>query len=130
MHPTAGLVMTRPIRRVRASTRQQAPATPPRAQPPSSTTGEPLEGVPGCCHSGMLRGARALHARLGALLAAFEAGGGGRRVTLVGHSLGAGVAAILACLLRRPGGAGRAQCYAFEAPACMDLAIAEACSGT
>ncbi len=49
-------------------------------------------------------------------------------MTLVGHSLGAGVAAILACILKDMG-LKRLRCYAFETPACVGRVLAEECGG-
>ncbi|EFN52035.1 hypothetical protein CHLNCDRAFT_139223 [Chlorella variabilis] len=81
----------------------------------------------GHCHSGMGRAALFLGAKFGPLLRPLYAQG--LRVTLVGHSLGAGVASLLAVYLRNRGlGADRLRCWAYETPACMDLELAQGCS--
>jgi len=50
-------------------------------------------------------------------------------VTVVGHSLGAGVASLLSLLLKDRGlKPGTLRSVAYEPPACMDLALAEACA--
>ena len=48
------------------------------------------------------------------------------------HASLSGVASLLAVFLRRSYGLGpeRLHCYAFEAPACMDLELALSCTGT
>lgn len=52
----------------------------------------------------------------------------GWQVTLTGHSLGAGVASLLACLLKEEG-VRQLRCYAFEPPAVMGRHLAESCAG-
>ena len=91
--------------------------------------GEDLQVAGAFGHSGMSRAARFLYRKFGGLLALLARQG--LTVTLVGHSLGAGVAALLALLLKAEGGLGaeQLQCWAFCTPACMDLDSARACSG-
>ena len=52
----------------------------------------------------------------------------GFRVTLVGHSLGAGAAALMA-LMFKAASVSNVTCYAFATPNCVDLALADECSG-
>eukprot|EP00887_Chlorella_sp_A99_P004227 scaffold15.g4227.t1 len=92
--------------------------------------GAPLGAGAVTGHSGMVRGAVFLGAKLRGLLGALAAAG--LRVTVVGHSLSAGVAALLAVYLRDclgAGAAGALRCYGYETPACMDLRAARACAG-
>ena len=49
------------------------------------------------------------------------------QVTLVGHSLGAGAAALLAMMLRAKG-ITNMHCYAFAAPMCCEPDLAASCS--
>lgn len=60
---------------------------------------EPFMG--GHCHSGMLAGARAIVERHAATLEALLRARPGFRVACLGHSLGGGVAALIATLLRQ-----------------------------
>jgi len=77
-------------------------------------------------HAGIAKAAGFLSAKFGTLLRAlYDAG---LTVTLVGHSLGAGVASLLALFLHQQGlEPGRLRCLAYEPPACMDLPLAQAC---
>lgn len=78
-------------------------------------------------HGGMTRASQFLAEKFGLLL--FTLVSGGARVTLLGHSLGGGVAALLALILQRMGmDASCLRCLAYEPPACMDLPLAEACA--
>ena len=52
----------------------------------------------------------------------------GFRVTLVGHSLGAGAAALMALMFKHASVAD-VTCYAFATPNCVDLTLADECSG-
>ncbi|KAL4435196.1 hypothetical protein ABPG77_001878 [Micractinium sp. CCAP 211/92] len=88
------------------------------------TADRPLRGY---CHCGMGRAAAYLGEKFGPLLLPLYQQG--LRVTLVGHSLGAGVASLLAVYLWNRGvGPDRLHCWAFETPACMDLQLAKACT--
>ena len=51
----------------------------------------------------------------------------GYRITIVGHSLGAGAASILALKYKQEG-IKEVVCYAFATPNCVDLALAEQCA--
>lgn len=51
----------------------------------------------------------------------------GYRITIVGHSLGAGAASILALKYKQEG-IQQVVCYAFATPNCVDLALAEQCA--
>lgn len=84
-----------------------------------------LKGTSYYCHTGMCKGAMVLSSRVSDLLAAAEAQG--FTITLVGHSLGAGVVAILACTLKDRG-LKKLRCYAYETPACMGKDLAESCA--
>lgn len=88
-----------------------------------------LGGMAGQAHAGMLRSARRLNQPLAA---AVELGlaklGGAPRVVLCGHSLGAGVAALLAALWTDSDTfAGvDVECLAFACPQVFDAGLAEA----
>ncbi|KAK2079953.1 hypothetical protein QBZ16_002348 [Prototheca wickerhamii] len=78
------------------------------------------------CHSGMCKAVRYLSSRFRSFLLAMDQAG--YRITLVGHSLGAGVASLWAAFLKRKGtGADSLACYAYEVPPCMDLRLAHFC---
>jgi len=80
-------------------------------------------------HSGMAKAASYLVEKFGPMLCMLR--DSGMKVTLIGHSLGAGVASIVALYLKqRKYGfdSTSLQCFAFEPPACLDLSLAEACS--
>ena len=81
-------------------------------------------------HRGMARAARWVVrqnlATLRELLAASPAGGPARRLTVLGHSLGAGTAAIAAVILKEHFPSLR--CVAFATPPCLDLAAGTACA--
>ena len=111
------------------------------------------------CHSGMCKAVRYLSSRFRSFLLAMDQAGvcelrfssvpmnlfqswmasscvihhptsAGYRITLVGHSLGAGVASLWAAFLKRKGiGADSLACYAYEVPPCMDLRLAHFCKG-
>lgn len=49
------------------------------------------------------------------------------QLTLVGHSLGAGAAALLAMMLKARG-INNVHCYAFAPPMCCELDLASTCS--
>lgn len=51
----------------------------------------------------------------------------GYKITIVGHSLGSGCAAILTYLLK-DSGVDNVRCYAFATPNCVDLPLAERCA--
>jgi pimeloyl-ACP methyl ester carboxylesterase len=80
----------------------------------------------GIAHSGMARAAEYLFARFSDFLTEAAVQG---QVTIVGHSLGAGVAALLTYKLKRTGvDRGlelRVRCLAYEPPACMNRHMAE-----
>ncbi len=80
-------------------------------------------------HAGMAKAAFFLAEKFGSMLCMLR--DAGVKVTLIGHSLGAGVASILALHLKQKKygfTAETLQCFAFEPPACLDLPLAEACS--
>jgi hypothetical protein len=80
-------------------------------------------------HAGMAKAAFFLVEKFGAMLCRLR--DSGVKVTLVGHSLGAGVASILALHLKQKKygfDASTLQCLAFEPPALMDLPLALSCS--
>lgn len=60
-----------------------------------------------------------------ALQAMHEAG---FRLTLVGHSLGAGAAVLLSVMFREAG-IERLRCYAFAPPNCVDARLSAGCAG-
>ncbi|KAJ8608390.1 hypothetical protein CTAYLR_008154 [Chrysophaeum taylorii] len=75
----------------------------------------------GYAHCGMLAAARAILDKCGArkvLETLFDAG---FELEIVGHSMGAGVAAVLAALLDKP-----ATCVCFAPPACVSPCLADA----
>jgi hypothetical protein len=53
-------------------------------------------------------------------------GEAGYSIMLVGHSLGAGAAALMAMMYKR-GGISHLSCYAFATPNCVSLSLAEGC---
>jgi len=77
-------------------------------------------------HSGMASAAAFLYDRLAPLVAAFAAEG--RDVVIVGHSLGAGTAALLATKLVAAGAvtANAVHCYCLAPPPAVDPALAAA----
>ncbi|KAG7670917.1 hypothetical protein Ndes2526B_g01318 [Nannochloris sp. 'desiccata'] len=90
-----------------------------------STTPTPVVSA----HAGMAKAALFLVEKFGPMLCMLR--DSGMKVTLIGHSLGAGVASIVALHLKqRKYGFNYStlQCFAFEPPACLDLPLAEACS--
>lgn len=94
----------------------------------------PLElgGVAGKAHEGMLKAARKLEEVLrGVVNAGFESLGR-RRLRVVGHSLGAGVAALLTALWVDAGQFPGAdvQCVAFACPQVLDMQLASAAEHT
>jgi hypothetical protein len=80
-------------------------------------------------HAGMAKAASFLVEKFGPMLCMLR--DSGMKVTLIGHSLGAGVASIVALYLkhRKYGfNSTSLRCFAYEPPACLDLPLAEACS--
>ncbi|EGB11412.1 diacylglycerol lipase [Aureococcus anophagefferens] len=75
-------------------------------------------------HGGILRAARAILNDCGAGEAVDALRARGVRVTCVGHSLGGGVAALVATLLNDHGALPRVRCYAFATPACVSADLA------
>ncbi|KAL6785196.1 hypothetical protein ACKKBG_A02840 [Auxenochlorella protothecoides x Auxenochlorella symbiontica] len=89
-------------------------------------TGESFDDEDILCHSGMCKAVRYLSARFRALLMPMQEAG--YQVTIVGHSLGAGVASLLTAYFKRKGmDPRRLQCVAYETPPCMDLSLARDC---
>lgn len=87
--------------------------------------GKEFDGTGRCVHAGICDAATWLGGRIGAIAAALEKQG--YRIAIVGHSLGAGVAALLGLYLTRRG-LTNLHCYAFETPACVPLELATDCS--
>jgi hypothetical protein len=86
--------------------------------------------VLGHAHFGMLAAARWLRGEVAPSLEAALAANPGFSLYLVGHSLGAGTAAMLTMMLRERGGAfAGARCVAIACPACMTLELARSCAG-
>ena len=79
-------------------------------------------------HGGMLRAARAILDECGARRAVARLRANGYALTVVGHSLGAGVAVLLTALLNADDAASSAQrvkCFAFACPACASEALTD-----
>ena len=51
----------------------------------------------------------------------------GHSITVVGHSLGAGAAALMSMMFKQRG-ISRVSCYAFATPNCVSLSLAERCA--
>ena len=83
-----------------------------------------LGGRTYAAHGAMLRAARALLDECGLRAAFLQLRDAGYSLTLVGHSLGAGVAAILTALLLHEHPTAR--CVAYATPACVDASLAHA----
>mmetsp|Transcript_9579 Transcript_9579/g.30663 ORF Transcript_9579/g.30663 Transcript_9579/m.30663 type:complete len:485 (+) Transcript_9579:244-1698(+) len=84
---------------------------------------EPVAFKGGRCHRGMLLAARAVLDDCGARRLVDALLARGFNLTLVGHSLGAGVAVIIAALLDR---VDRVDCVAYATPACVSPDLADA----
>ena len=82
----------------------------------------------GNAHAGMAKAALFLADKFSDLLCALR--DSGYLITLMGHSLGAGISSLLALYLCEVRGftAETLRCVAYEPPACMDLCLAEKCS--
>ena len=78
-------------------------------------------------HAGMTKTALFLADKYGTVLQGLK--DGGYRVTLVGHSLGAGVTSLFALYLKQNLGftPDSLRCFAFEPPACMERSLSQAC---
>jgi len=91
-----------------------------------------LGGHSGLAHDGMWRAAERLEGKLAELaeeaLGRLVAGVGARRVIITGHSLGAGVAALVAAQWRDRGrfAGGAVECVAFACPQVLDAELAQA----
>ena len=84
-------------------------------------------GVACSAHSGMAKAALSLALRFEDLLCSLR--DTGHMVTLVGHSLGAGVSSLLAIHLKQKGFTSEnLRCFAYEPPACVDLPLAMDCA--
>ncbi|KAF4675880.1 hypothetical protein FOL47_007121 [Perkinsus chesapeaki] len=84
------------------------------------------DGTMGHCHMGMLVAAQHLVREVGSCLARLHSEG--YRISLTGHSLGAGIAS-LACLILRQDvmtNCDTLTCVGFGSPACMDETLASA----
>eukprot|EP00931_Biecheleriopsis_adriatica_P100930 TRINITY_DN76164_c0_g1_i1.p1 TRINITY_DN76164_c0_g1~~TRINITY_DN76164_c0_g1_i1.p1 ORF type:complete len:661 (-),score=125.97 TRINITY_DN76164_c0_g1_i1:73-2055(-) len=91
-----------------------------------------FKGRAGLAHAGMLKAARALEERLvDAIETGLEKLSGPQKVLICGHSLGAGVAALLTELLLDSGRLGHAslQCLAFACPQVLDAKLAKHAEG-
>jgi len=89
-------------------------------------------GVTGKVHEGMFAAATFVHCNTAGVLKRAVEEHPGWPVIVTGHSLGGGVAAVLAMLLREPEGcppavAGRVSCVALGCPAVMTTNLADAC---
>lgn len=86
--------------------------------------------VLGYAHLGMLASARWLRDEVTGPMEAALADNPGYRPLLIGHSLGAGAAAMLCMMLReRPGALSQTTCIAIACPACMTAELARSCAG-
>ena len=82
-----------------------------------------IGGLPYHVHGGMLRAARAILDDCGCRAALDRLHAAGYSLTIVGHSLGAGVAALLTALLI--GTFPSVACFGFASPACVDQPLAD-----
>ena len=86
-------------------------------------------GSSGSAHMGMAKAANYLKKKFGALFTQW--GKDGHQVTVVGHSLGAGVASLLSLSLQDDGmDNSNLQCFAYEPPACVDISLSRKCEST
>ena len=77
-------------------------------------------GEEGTAHTGMLRASEYCAKRFSTLFQNFVSDSSQNSIVLLGHSLGAGVAALLCLKLMDQGiDSSRLRCYAYEPPACM-----------
>ncbi|KAI8111811.1 hypothetical protein M9435_004310 [Picochlorum sp. BPE23] len=77
-------------------------------------------GEEGTAHTGMLRASEYCAKRFSTLFQNFVSDSAHNSIVLLGHSLGAGVAALLCLKLMDQGiDSSRLRCYAYEPPACM-----------
>lgn len=84
-------------------------------------------GREGSAHAGMTKAASFLFNKFQALFNSFT--GDGHKVVLVGHSLGAGVASLLALKMLEEGlNPLLFKAIAFEPPCCMDRSLASTCT--
>uniref|UniRef100_K3WLF6 sn-1-specific diacylglycerol lipase n=1 Tax=Globisporangium ultimum (strain ATCC 200006 / CBS 805.95 / DAOM BR144) TaxID=431595 RepID=K3WLF6_GLOUD len=74
-------------------------------------------------HNGMLKAAMWIKDRIVGSLRILHAEG--YQITLAGHSLGAGCAALLSVMLQKE--FENLQCFAYAVPACVNLHVAESC---
>ncbi|KAF4667039.1 hypothetical protein FOZ61_008889 [Perkinsus olseni] len=84
------------------------------------------DGTMGHCHMGMLAAAQHLVKEVGSCLARLHAEG--FRISLTGHSLGAGIASLACVILRQDimADCETLTCVGFGSPACMDDTLAAA----
>ncbi|KAK2079874.1 hypothetical protein QBZ16_002269 [Prototheca wickerhamii] len=86
--------------------------------------------VLGYAHFGMLAAARWVLSSTAAPMAAALEANPHLAPRVVGHSLGAGTAALLTMMLRERGGVfAETRCVAVACPACMTLELARSCAG-
>eukprot|EP00208_Stichococcus_sp_RCC1054_P008688 CAMPEP_0206152198 /NCGR_PEP_ID=MMETSP1473-20131121/39206_1 /ASSEMBLY_ACC=CAM_ASM_001109 /TAXON_ID=1461547 /ORGANISM="Stichococcus sp, Strain RCC1054" /LENGTH=723 /DNA_ID=CAMNT_0053549757 /DNA_START=675 /DNA_END=2843 /DNA_ORIENTATION=+ len=83
----------------------------------------------GYTHFGMLAAARYIRAQVMDDLRAAMAANPDMRLQLVGHSMGAGCAAILTMMLREMPEFADTTCVAVACPACMTVDLARSCAG-
>ena len=76
-------------------------------------------------HGGILRAAKAILNDCGAAAAVDALRAKGIHVTVVGHSLGAGVAVLMTALLNQNTTLPNARCYGYATPACVSPPLAE-----
>ncbi|KAF4686801.1 hypothetical protein FOZ62_010226 [Perkinsus olseni] len=84
------------------------------------------DGTMGHCHMGMLAAAQHLVKEVGSCLARLHSEG--FRISLTGHSLGAGIASLACVILRQDimADCETLTCVGFGSPACMDDTLASA----
>lgn len=82
----------------------------------------------GYAHAGMVKASQYLHGRFADVFDAVASRG--KTITICGHSLGAGVAALLThSLCQKRVDNENIRCLCFEPPACIDATLAEASAG-
>jgi hypothetical protein len=88
-----------------------------------------FQGEEGLAHDGMLAGAHLADAALTHAIAMTAEAFPDYDVWIVGHSLGAGVASLYACILKDKFPKMRLKCYGFGCPGVLSLNLAQKCDG-